>query len=195
MVLLDALACPAAPLPVRAGRGAADWVADAARLVWPGDVVVLGSTRLSGRRVRPVVRLLPAARTRLASGGAPELERSTLVLWECWPRDLGGVPPPGRPVEIVGFVTEGRWRTVVGTAGQLAGYGPTLVVRRAVPSRVRLAEADYYGIAVVVLDEADQATVVLLGRVGPVAGAERTVALRHREETLFAQLIDEGYLA
>ncbi|MGH8922491.1 MAG: hypothetical protein ACRD0H_29835 [Actinomycetes bacterium] len=52
---------------------------DAARAGWGGGLV-LGRTRLSGRWVRPVVELLPPAAARVAAGGGPERERSTLAL-------------------------------------------------------------------------------------------------------------------
>jgi hypothetical protein len=168
-------------------------VADAAvERVWPG--IVLGSMRVAGRLVRPVVQVLPAAAERMGVGAGPELDRSTLAMWESWPAGMGELPPP-RPVRIVGFVVEGRWRAAVSTATQLCGYGASVLVRRSVPARVRLAEADYHGITVIVAGTGSAPSVVVAGRTGPVPGAERTVAVRHLEEKLFAQLLSGGLLS
>lgn len=166
-----------------------DVVDAAVERVWPG--VVLGSMRVAGRLVRPVVQALPAAADRIRTGAGPELDRSTLAMWESWPADMGELPPP-RPVRIVGFVVEGRWRAAVSTAAQLGGYGASALVRRSAPARVRLAEADYHGITVIVAGTQGAPSVVVAGRTGPVPGAERTVAVRHLEEKLFAQLLSGG---
>lgn len=126
-----------------------------------------------------MVEVLPTAADRVRAGAGPELDRLTLAMWESWPPDLGQLPP-GRPVRIVGFVPEGRWRDAVSTAAQLCGYGASVLVRRSVPARVRLAEADYYGITVIVVAPHGSPSVAVMGRTGPVPGAERTVALVHR---------------
>jgi hypothetical protein len=172
--------------------GWADVVDAAVGGMWPG--IVLEPMRLAGRLVRPVVQALPAATDRIRVGVGPELDRSTLALWECWPADMGELPPP-RPVRIVGFVAEGRWRVAVSTAAQLCGYGASVLVRRSVPARVRLAEADYHGITVIVVGSENPPSVAVAGRTGPVPGAERTVAVRHLEEKLFAQLLSQGRLS
>lgn len=153
---------------------------------WSG--MVLDPVRLSGRPVRPVVEVLPAGRDRVLAGLGPELDRSTLAMWESWLGDVG-VAPPGAPVRIVGFVLIGGWRRAVVTAAWLAGYGPSLLVRRSMPTAVHLSEADYLGITVTVVGEDLSAEVAVRGRSGPVASAERTVAVRHREEILFAAVI------
>jgi hypothetical protein len=168
----------------------ADVVDAAVGAVWPG--IVLPSMRIAGRLARPVVQALPAATDRIRMGAGPELDRSTLALWESWPAEMGELPPPRRPVRIVGFVAEGRWRAAVSTATQLGGYGASVVVRRSVPARVRLAEADYHGITVIAVGAQAPPSMVVAGRTGPVSGAERTVAVRHLEEKLFAQLIAQA---
>src|SRR5690606_37010529 len=84
--------------------GWADVVDAAVGHVWPG--IVMGAMRVAGRLVRPVVEALPAAVERLRVGAGPELDRSTLAMWESWQGDMG-VPPPQPPVRIVGFVVEG----------------------------------------------------------------------------------------
>jgi hypothetical protein len=171
--------------------GWADVVDAAVGHVWPG--IVMGAMRVAGRLVRPVVEALPAAVERLRVGAGPELDRSTLAMWESWQGDMG-VPPPQPPVRIVGFVVEGRWRTAVSTATHLCGYGPSVLVRRSKPAPVRLSEADYHGITVIVAGT-DSPSVVVAGRTGPLPGAVRTVAVRHLEEVLFAELLSEGRLS
>lgn len=162
----------------------------AVSVAWPGGVL-LGATRVSDRLVCPVVQILPEARARLAAGGGPERDRFTLALWESWPADMGAAPP-GRPVRIIGFVPPGRWGQAMNTSACLAGYGASLVVRRSTPTTVRLCEADYRGITVVVVDKRCSARVVVRGREGPAPGAQRTVALRAHEEHLFARALCQG---
>lgn len=167
-------------------------VAAAVSVAWPG--ILLGPTRLSGRQVYPVVEVLPAGLERMSAGVGPELDRSTLAMWESWPGGMGA-SPPGRPLGIVGFVAAGTWRCAVTTSAWLAGYGASLVVRRSVPTPVHLSEADYRGITVVVVDEHLLARVVVCGRSGPAPSAQRTVAVRHREEYLFAEALSQGRLS
>lgn len=161
-------------------------------VAWPG--YVLDPTRLSGRLVQPVVEILPAGLDRVSAGVGPELDRSTLAMWESW-TDGMGASPPGQPLGIVGFVTAGTWRCAVTTSAWLAGYGASLIVCRSVPTSVRLSEADYRGITVAVVDEHLSARVVIRGRSGPAPSAERTVAVRYREEYLFAAALSQGRLS
>jgi hypothetical protein len=173
--------------------GCAGMVAAAMSVVaWRG--LLLGPTRLSGRLVQPVVEILPAGLDRVSAGVGPELDRSTLARWESWPGEMG-TSPPGRPLEIVGFVAAGTWRCAVTTSAWLAGYGASVIVCRSVPTSVRLSEADYWGITVVVVDEQLSARVVVHGRSGPAPSAARTVALRYREEYLFAEALSQGRLS
>lgn len=158
-------------------------------VAWRG--LLLGPTRLSGRLVQPVVEILPAGLDRVAAGVGPELDRSTLAMWESW-TDRMGPSLPGRPLRIVGFVATGAWQRAVTTSAWLAGYGASLIVCRTVPTSVRLSEADYRGITVAVVDEHLSAQVVVRGRSGPTPSAERTVAVRYREEYLFAEALSQG---
>ncbi len=175
------------------GGISAAMVATAVSVVaWRG--LLLGPTRLSGRLVWPVVEILPAGLDRVSAGAGPELDRSTLAMWESW-TDGMGTSPPGRPLEIVGFVAAGPWRCAVTTSAWLAGYGASLIVRRSVPTSVRLSEADYRGITVAVVDEHLPARVVVHGRSGPAPSAGRTVAVRHHEEHLFAEALSQGRLS
>lgn len=160
-------------------------------VAWPG--LLLGPTRLSGRLVQPVVEILPAGLDRVSAGVGPELDRSTLAMWESW-TDVMGASPPGRPLEIVGFVAAGTWQCAVTTSAWLAGYGASLIVCRSIPTSMRLSEADYRGITVTVVDEHLSARVVVHGRPGPAPSAARTVAVRYREEYLFAEALSQGRL-
>lgn len=175
-------ACPGGS-PTTAAIAAAGWVG-----------MVLDPVQLSGRLVVPVVEILPAGWDRILAGLGPELDRSTLAMWESWRASMGA-SPPRRPVRIVGFVAEGSWRRAVVTAAWLAGYGPSLIVRRSVPSAVHRSEADYLGITVAVVGKDLSAAVVVRGRLGPVPSAGRTVAVRQREEFLFAAAISQGRLS
>ncbi len=184
---------PSGPPEVRAAAGSGDAVVPgddvvgvAVSLVWSG--VLMAPMRVSGRLARPVVQVLPAGAERILEGVGPELDRSVLALWESRPAGPAG-PPPARPLRIVGFVAEGGWRTAVTTAAQLGGFGASLLVRRVVPARLRLAEADYHGITTVVVDADGTPSVAVRGRTGPVPGAGRTVAVRHLEERLFCHLL------
>lgn len=177
---------------LRDGVSAAMVAAAVSVVAWRG--LVLGPTRLSGRLVQPVVEVLPAGLDRVSAGVGPELDRSTLAMWESWTDEMGA-SPPGRPLRIVGFVAAGTWRCAVTTAAWLAGYGASLVVCRSVPTSVRLSEADYRGITVVVVDEHLSAWVAVGGRSGPAPSAERTVAVRYREEYLFAEALSQGRLS
>lgn len=167
-------------------------VTAAVSVTWAG--LLLGPTRLSGRLVQPVVEILPAGLDRVSNGAGPELDRSTLAMWESWTEEMGP-SPPGRPLAIVGFVAGGTWRSAVTTSAWLAGYGASLMVCRSVPTLVRLSEADYRGITVAVVDEYLSARIVVRGRPGPAPTAERTVAVRHREEYLFAEALSQGLLS
>jgi hypothetical protein len=179
----SAAASEATPAQALAG------IAVAVSRVWSG--VLLAPTRVSGRLVRPVVRVLPAGIERIRAGSGPELDRSTLALWESWRADMGE-QPPARPVRVVGFLVEDRWRAAVSTAVRLAGFGASLMVRRSAPRHLRSAEADYHGITVVLVDRDGTAEVAVRGRSGPVPGAVRTTAVRHLEERLFDRLLDQG---
>lgn len=174
------------------GGGFGAMVAAAMGVVaWRG--LLLGPTRLSGRLVHPVVEILPAGLDRMSAGVGPELDRSTLAMWESW-TDGMGASPPGRPLEIVGFVAAGTWRCAVTTSAWLAGYGASLIVCRSVPTSVQLSEADYRGITVAVVDEHLSTRVVVRGRPTPAPSAARTVAVRYREEYLFAEALSQGRL-
>ncbi len=168
-------------------------VAAAVSVTYPAGML-LGPTRLSGRLICPVVEILPAGLDRLSAGVGPELDRSTLAMWESWPQEMGA-SPPGRPVAIVGFVAAGPWRRAVTTSAWLAGYGASLIVRRSVPTPVHLSEADYRGITVAVVDEHLSARIVVCGRSGPARSAQRTVAVRCHEEYLFGQALNQGRLS
>lgn len=153
---------------------------------WPGTV--LPRTRLSDHLVYPVVKVLPAAQERIRLGQLPELHYPMVALWEAWPAWLDG-KPPAPAVEMVGFVSEAPWRRALDALDRLACFGAGLILRRSAPTALRSSEADLYGLGVVTVSSgADDATVVVHERSGPVPTASRTAEVRYREEMLFERL-------
>ncbi|HET9254291.1 MAG TPA: hypothetical protein VFO16_03690 [Pseudonocardiaceae bacterium] len=69
---------------------------------------------------------------------------------------------------------------------------PVLLVHRSTPAAAHLSEADHPGITMTVAGKDLSATVAVRGRSGPVASAERAVAVRQREEIPFAAAISQG---
>ncbi|WP_063127608.1 hypothetical protein [Nocardia fusca] len=174
-----------------APTGVPDHVRDAVRAAgWNG--VVLPRTKVSDYTVHPMVTIdAHIWADRVTAGQRPELDRSTLALWEAWTADLGA-PPPRPAVSIVGFVsTATRAATALETLDALAGYGAGLWIatgpRR--PRTLTLAEFNLAGIWVIHA-HLHQAGVLVHGRRGPVHTAQRGVALRHKEELLFARALD-----
>ena len=92
---------------------------------WGG--VVLPRTRVSDYRVFPVVEIDSQVwEERIAGGHAPELDRSTLRIWESWTTAMG-VSPPRPAVAIVGFVsTAGKPTDALNALDSLSGYGSGL---------------------------------------------------------------------
>jgi hypothetical protein len=160
---------------------------------WPG--VVLPRTKVSDYTVHPVIIIDPRAwADRMTTGQRPELDRSTLALWEAWTGDLGA-PPPRPAVSIVGFVsTTTRPAAALETLDALAGYGAGLWIATGArrPRTLTLAEFDLAGIWVVHV-HLNQAGVLVHGRRGPVHTAQRGVAVRHKEELLFARALDSAH--
>jgi hypothetical protein len=157
---------------------------------WRG--VVLPPTKVSEQLVYPVIVMLPAAAERLLAGDGPELQRSTLAIWESWP-SAGGVQPPSPPVEIIGFVSVAPWRPALVSLGRLAGYGAGMVLRQASPTALNLLEADFTGTWVSSVSAAGAAKILVLGRPGAVETARRTVGQRHHEELLFEHALTAGW--
>lgn len=174
--------------------GVPDHVRDAVREAgWNG--VVLPRTKVSDYTVHPVVVIdAHVWADRVTAGQQPELDRSTLALWEAWTDDLGA-PPPRPAVSIVGFVsTATRASAALETLDALAGYGAGLWIatgsRR--PQTLTLAEFDLTGIWVV-HTHLTRTGVLVHGRRGPIHTAQRGVALRHKEELLFARALDSAH--
>ncbi|WP_342213954.1 DUF4031 domain-containing protein [Nocardia wallacei] len=156
---------------------------------WSG--VVLPRTRVSDFMVYPVVTIhRDVWATRVERGHGPELDRSTLALWESWTADLGEMPP--RPaVSITGFATAAtKPQAALAALDSLAGYGAGLWIApgRRGPAALTLGEFDLAGIWVV-RNHSGRCEVVVEGRTGPIATARRMVSTRHKEEQLFGWAI------
>jgi len=150
---------------------------------WPGQV--LPETVVTSTRVYPVVRLLPAAHTRVRSGQGPVLDGSVLERWEANP-----VGEPGPPVHVVGFVADGRG--ALDRVRAMRGFGAALVMSRR-STRWQAWEADVSS-TWLVRDDGAAAEVVVTGRRGPVHTACRQVGTRLVEERLFAHALACGLL-
>lgn len=174
-----------------APTGVPEQVRDAVHAAgWNG--VVLPRTRVSDYTVHPVITIdAHVWADRVTAGQRPELDRHSLALWEAWTADLGA-PPPRPAVSIVGFVsTATRAAAALETLAALAGYGAGLWIatgpRR--PRALTLAEFDLTSIWVVHAHP-DRTSVLVHGRRGPIHTAQRGVALRRKEELLFARALD-----
>lgn len=172
------------PGAVHAGVRAAGW-----------DGVVLPETKISDYTVYPVITIDPHVwADREAAGQRPELDRSTLALWEAWTDDLGA-PPPRPAVSIIGFVsTATRAAVALDALDALAGYGAGLWIatgaRRS--QTLTLVEFDLAGLWVVHTHPTGP-SVLVRGRYGPIDTARRRgPAIRHKEELLFDRALSLG---
>ncbi|WP_157228941.1 hypothetical protein [Nocardia brevicatena] len=131
---------------------------------------------------------------RVSKGQGPELDRSTLTLWEAWTEDLGA-PPPRSAVAIVGFVSPATTPSAASDAlDALAGYGAGLWVATGSrqPTTLTLTAFDLAD-TWVVHAQPGRTSVLVRGRRGPIGTARRTTAVRHKEELLFARALGSGY--
>ncbi|WP_073479785.1 hypothetical protein [Streptoalloteichus hindustanus] len=119
---LPASTVPPAELPAPAEQLAAR----AAELLgWRG--LVLPPMSLLGRRVVPVVELVPDRHAeRLCWGVGPVTDRTTVSTW-VWPEMVGRVPPPA--VRLVGVLAPARhWRSALTSAVPFARICSAAVV-------------------------------------------------------------------
>lgn len=150
---------------------------------------VLPPTELSGFHGHPIVEWAPDLADRLRQGLGPMLDRPTLSLWESWPSDVSS-SPPAPPLKIVGFASTASWRHALRATRELRGFGTTIVVADAIPSPIRMADADVSGVYVVTAN-AEGVRVVVRGR--PVNDdGPRMVATRYWEERLLAHALAMG---
>ncbi|MEU7634357.1 hypothetical protein AB0C34_31040 [Nocardia sp. NPDC049220] len=156
---------------------------------WRGRV--LPQTQVSDYTVYPVIDVDSAVwAERVDKRQWPELDRSTLAIWEAWTADPGEAPPRST-VSIVGFVsTASRPASALHALDSLAGYGAGLWIAPGShgPSRWTLAEFDVADIWVVHTRSAHN-TVLVQGRHGPISTARRLTSTRHKEELLFGQAL------
>lgn len=156
---------------------------------WTGTVLPM--VRFSRFLGYPVISWTGHADKRLHQGWGPELDRSTLSLWEAWPDEIPH-PPPEPAVRIIGFVSAATWRPGMQAARELCGYGAGMVFTRHTPSALRLAEADLAGVWVVRGWPSGEVAVLVRGRPGRASTARRVVATRYWEEFLFAHALKHG---
>ncbi|QIS23817.1 hypothetical protein [Nocardia terpenica] len=160
---------------------------------WRG--VALPRTKVSDFLVFPVVEIdAEVWAERIEKGQGPELDRSTLVIWESWTADLGEMPP-SPAVSIVGFIsTATRPAEALYALDSLAGYGAGLWITTGVrgPTAWTLSEFDVAGVGVVA-ERAGGCAVLVEGRRGPIATARRLASTRHKEEQLFGWALATGY--
>jgi hypothetical protein len=160
---------------------------------WGG--VVLPRTRISDYLVFPVVEIdTQVWEERVAGGRGPELDRSTLGIWESWTTDMGASPP--RPaVSIIGFVsTTHKPADALNAFDSLAGYGAGLWLTSGArgPTAWTLSEFDLAEVCVV-REQTGDFDVLVEGRRGPATTARRMASLRHKEELLFEWALTTGY--
>lgn len=153
---------------------------------WPG--VVLPRTRVARALLYPVVVIDEVAwATRESSGQGPTLDRSVLASWEA-PSRPGPNSPPS-PVHVVGFVSTARLRSAFEVLDELSGYAAGMVITSSgrQPNSLAIAEANLYDVSLAWCRRDEDVQVVWRGRQGPIDGADgRSVALRHKEEALYA---------
>lgn len=116
---------------------------------WTG--IALPQQNISGHRVHPdVTPDVQVWQRRVAAGQGPELDPSTLAIWESWTPDLGPMPP-ATPLSIVGVVSAARPGRARAAVSWLAGLGAGLVVVTSTrpPPQQTIWECDYENVHLV----------------------------------------------
>ncbi|MFV8142275.1 hypothetical protein ACNQR7_32430 [Mycolicibacterium senegalense] len=161
--------------------------AAAAAAGWPG--IVLPRLNIADLRVYPViVPNVEVWRQRVITRQRPELDLSTLALWESWTPDLGPMPPESA-LTIVGFAATGPAQRAAAAVAYLGSLGAGLVVattkRR--PAEQSMWECDCKDVFLAWAPPGGAAASLLVrGRTGPVATARRSPFTRGQEEKMFA---------
>lgn len=162
----------------------------AAELGWQG--AVLQPMTVLGRRVIMVAELLPEVhRDRCLRGWAPVTDRLSVAMW-AWPELAGTAPEPA--VRIRGVIASARhWRTALIAATPFAGLAPTALLLPPGPAREPhcLAQAEFYGAAVVATADRDRVDLVQPGRHGRLATAGSTTISRWVHEVVYDRLVAE----
>ncbi len=177
---------PVAPVP-------AHIVAAVHAARWPG--ILLPKLSIGGSLVYPVIAPnLPAWHQRVAARQHPELDPSTIVLWESWTEDLGPMPP-ATALSIVGFVSDARAHLARRAVNALRGLGAGMVVHTGVrrPTQESRWECDYQGLFLVWASAKPPAALCVPGRLGPVSTARRIALTRVYEEKLFSWALHSRY--
>lgn len=153
---------------------------------WTGSI--LPQINIGDCRVYPVIDPNPVVwQGRIDTGDGPELNLSTLAIWESWTADLGPMPP-APPLTIVGVASDARPGIARAAVSWLGGLGAGLVVATSIrrPRQQTTWECDYAGVNLVWAPHGQAATVMVAGRKGPVETARRSTLTRGVEERLFA---------
>lgn len=177
---------PVAPVP-------AHIVAAVHAAQWPG--ILLPKLSIGGNLVYPVIA--PNRHVwhqRVAARQRPELDPSTIVLWESWTEDLGPMPP-ATALSIVGFVSDARAHLARRAVNALRGLGAGMVVHTGVrgPTAESRWECDYQGLFLAWAPAKPPAALCVHGHLGPVAGARRIALTRVYEEKLFSWALHSRY--
>jgi hypothetical protein len=178
---------PPVELPPLPDRFAPQVVAE---LGWQGSV--LKPMTVLGRRVIMVAELLPEVHLeRTLRGWGPVTERLSVAMWS-WPELADTAPDPA--VRICGVIASARhWRTALIAASPFAGLAPTAMLLPPGPAREPdcLAQADFYGAAVVATADRDRVDLVQPGRRGRLATAVSTTISRWVYEVVYDKLVAE----
>lgn len=163
----------------------------ATELGWPG--VVLQPMTVLGRRVIIVAELLEDVHHhRIMRGWGPVTDRMSVSMWT-WPELAATAPEPA--VRICGVIASARhWRTALTAATPFSGLAPTALLLPPVPARdsACLAQAEFYGAAVIATADRDRVDLVQSGRRGRVATVGTTSTItRWVHEVVYDRLIAE----
>lgn len=169
-----------------------DHLAEEAAAVLGWDGMVLPPMTLLGRRVVVVAELLVDVHfDRLAAGWTPVTDRMSVGTWS-WPELANRAPEPA--VLINGVMAPARhWRTALTCAAPFGGLAPTAMLLPSGPARDPncLAQADYYGAAVLASAEDDQVDLVQPGRGGRLATACSATIRRWVYEIVYDRVLAE----
>lgn len=162
----------------------------AAELGWEGTV--LQPMTVLGRRVIIVAELIEDVHfDRVCRGWGPVTERMSVAMWN-WPEFAATAPEPA--VRIRGVVASARhWRTALIAATPFAGLAGTALLLPPGPAREPgcLAQAEFYGAAVVATADRDRVDLVQPGRRGRLATAGSTTIGRWVHEVVYERVVAE----
>jgi len=162
----------------------------AVELGWQGSV--LQPMTVLGRRVIMVAELVADVHLdRVTRGWGPVTDRMSVAMWS-WPEFAATAPEPA--VRIRGVIASARhWRTALTGATPFAGIAATAMLLPPGPAREPncLAQAEFYGVAVVATADRDRVDLVQPGRRGRLATSGLTTISRWVHEVVYERLVAE----